>query len=104
MISARRGIRILRDVDEEDGTAEIEGVVFEAGRAEDVCDNAFVGTGADADVDAEGGGPVREVADFLGARLVVGGRMGVGSFSSFFVRGLPLLGAEGGVSMSIGAS
>lgn len=96
----------MRDVEDEDGTADIDGAGFE-GEGVDV--DALVGAGTGAETDVEAAAAVRaalplapEEDTFLGARGEVGIR---GSFSSFFVRvlvGFLAAGVGGGVSTSIG--
>lgn len=105
-MSARRGRRILRDVEDEEGTADIDGVGLDG---EGIDADVFVGAGIGADADVEVAVAARdalpltpETAAFLGIRGEVGIR---DSFSSFFVRVLgSFLTAEvgGGVSTSIG--
>lgn len=105
-MSARRGRRILRDVEDDEGTADIDGVGFEG---EEIDADVFVGAGTGAEADVEAAAAARaalpldpEAAAFLGVRGEVGIR---GSFSSFFVRvlvGFLTAEAGGGVSTSIG--
>lgn len=96
----------MRDVEDEEGTADIDGVGLDG---EEIDAAVFVGAGTGADADVEAALAARAAlplaagaATFLGVRGEVGIR---GSFSSFFVRVLEgFLTAEigGGVSTSIG--